>query len=434
MFSARLRKASYNGISFEVTGSDFNFGRRTVTYEYPVRDEPYTEDLGRLKRQFTLSGFIVGSDYLVKTQKLIDAIENCNIKANGKVEPGKLIHPWLGKLNVYPIETPKVSWDAQKRISNFTITFIEAGEFKYPAGDSGAWGNKLRAFADNLADNILNTFNVSVADIEDFNTLVTSIANGSFQNIVGCLSDSTFVKIFDLSDSVADLVKTVATDLNTSSNQFVKSLFNALGVGGYSTTIQNWRDAADAVNKLLHKNEIKAEDKTVAEDSSGSAVKETDTESQKEELETAVKDTVRLVIIAQYIGIISMIGTNLDGENADDEDTAGEPKSEDEILDIRNEALEVIEAEMIYQGSDESNLYDTLADIYQSVYHYLTDEVLSDSTTETVTPSEPKPALVFTYEQYGETERIEDVVNRNDIHFPLFMAVKPIRINKTVSK
>lgn len=102
MFSTRLRKASFNGVSFEVVSSEFNFGRRNITHEYPQRDIPYTEDLGRLKRQFTVTGFIIGTDYIQLTKRLINTIEEPKKDSNGIVSACKLIHPWLGTLNVYP--------------------------------------------------------------------------------------------------------------------------------------------------------------------------------------------------------------------------------------------------------------------------------------------------------------------------------------------
>ena len=48
-----LRKASFNNVSFEVSAGSVSVGRRIVTHEFPQRDTPYSEDLGRAYRQFT---------------------------------------------------------------------------------------------------------------------------------------------------------------------------------------------------------------------------------------------------------------------------------------------------------------------------------------------------------------------------------------------
>ena len=42
-----LREASFKGAPFHVEETGGQFGRRTVLHEYPFRDLPYGEDLGR---------------------------------------------------------------------------------------------------------------------------------------------------------------------------------------------------------------------------------------------------------------------------------------------------------------------------------------------------------------------------------------------------
>lgn len=219
-----------------------------------------------------------------------------------------------------------------------------------------------------------------------------------------------------------------------------------LGVGNYSNVIQNWRNSGHAVLNLIHSNELSTTSSvtsTALGTSQGTAqgtvqgtavdFRQTDINTQKSELAEAVKTSVRLTLLAQLAGIVSLVGTNLDGESDGDTDTAGNTKSEDEILALRNEVLSVIEAEMIYKGTDDSNLYASLEELYSNVYHYFTNEVLADGKIITVTPKEPQPTLVLAYEQYGDTSRVDEIIRRNNIHFPLFMQKVPIRITKSVS-
>ena len=39
-----LRKASYEGIPFEVDNASLTFGRRTVIHQFPQRNVPFVED------------------------------------------------------------------------------------------------------------------------------------------------------------------------------------------------------------------------------------------------------------------------------------------------------------------------------------------------------------------------------------------------------
>ena len=68
MNAPQLRRASFRGVPFEVTSSNLSIGRRTQTFEYPQRDDPFTEDMGRSKRTIRITAFVVGYDYIDPSQ------------------------------------------------------------------------------------------------------------------------------------------------------------------------------------------------------------------------------------------------------------------------------------------------------------------------------------------------------------------------------
>lgn len=88
----RLIGATFRGVPFFVEASERSGGRRGVTHEYPLRDEPFREDLGRDTRGFSIEGYVCGDDYLAQRDRLLDALE-----AYG---PGTLVHPYYGTLTV----------------------------------------------------------------------------------------------------------------------------------------------------------------------------------------------------------------------------------------------------------------------------------------------------------------------------------------------
>lgn len=90
--SEQLLPASFRGVPFEVTSGSLRAGRRTVVHEYPQRDKPYVEDLGKATRQITIEAFVVGDDYIARGTALLAEIE--------KPGSGALIHPWLGEMTV----------------------------------------------------------------------------------------------------------------------------------------------------------------------------------------------------------------------------------------------------------------------------------------------------------------------------------------------
>lgn len=84
--------ASFRGVPFLVESVERSGGRRAVVHEFPLRDEPFAEDLGRKARTFRIEGYVLGDDYLVQLDALLVALED-------KSGPGALKHPYKGELS-----------------------------------------------------------------------------------------------------------------------------------------------------------------------------------------------------------------------------------------------------------------------------------------------------------------------------------------------
>lgn len=84
--------ASFRGVPFFIETAERSGGRKTITHEYPGRDDQFVEDLGRRGAAFTCEGYVIGADYLAAKQNLLAALE--------KSGPGELIHPYYGSLTV----------------------------------------------------------------------------------------------------------------------------------------------------------------------------------------------------------------------------------------------------------------------------------------------------------------------------------------------
>lgn len=89
-------KATFRGVEFHVEGHGRSGGRRGPTHEYPGKDETYAEDMGAKAKRFTLNGYVAmgpgGGDYTLHSNALIAALE--------KPGPGELVHPTYGTLRV----------------------------------------------------------------------------------------------------------------------------------------------------------------------------------------------------------------------------------------------------------------------------------------------------------------------------------------------
>jgi prophage DNA circulation protein len=85
----RLIGASFRGAPFFVQSSDRGGGRRAPVSEFPTRNDPFVDDLGRRGRTFRVEGHVIGDDYIVARNALITALEDVT-------GPGELRHPYHG--------------------------------------------------------------------------------------------------------------------------------------------------------------------------------------------------------------------------------------------------------------------------------------------------------------------------------------------------
>lgn len=132
LLSHGLLPASFRGAPFAVINSSYAGGRRVALHQYPGRDDPWAEDMGRSARRWRFRGFIVDGDVLffggpIQLQRalLIAALE-----AKGS---GLLIHPTIG-----PVTVSVESFDVGEELtagttSSVEISFVEAGKQKFPS-------------------------------------------------------------------------------------------------------------------------------------------------------------------------------------------------------------------------------------------------------------------------------------------------------------
>jgi prophage DNA circulation protein len=152
-FEASLLPASFGGVPFAVLGNQVATGRRLAVHEYPFRDVPYSEDLGRRARRISFSAFVIGDDVAAQTAALLI---QCEVKG-----PQLLVHPTFG-MAMWICETCETteSWD-KGRYVEFRLGFVEPGLNTYPtnsadtqAGTNSAADNAASAAGQNFSNNV----------------------------------------------------------------------------------------------------------------------------------------------------------------------------------------------------------------------------------------------------------------------------------------
>lgn len=110
--------ASFRGVQFILNQASQQPGRRVEVHEYPLRDDPYAEDLGRKARTWTLEGTLVGEDYDLTRNRLVDAVEQPGA--------GELVHPYYGTHQVVVTDCRIRESTREGGMARVSLTVVQA--------------------------------------------------------------------------------------------------------------------------------------------------------------------------------------------------------------------------------------------------------------------------------------------------------------------
>lgn len=148
---AAMLPASFRGAEFKVEVSGQAGGRRNALHEFPKRDVPFAEDMGRKARHWPVTAYIIGPDYTAGRDALIEACE--------QEGPGTLVHPTLGTVQVNCDVYATQELRERGGICIFELGFVEAGSPASDAitADSQSQVGTAATNSDVAAGNSLNT-------------------------------------------------------------------------------------------------------------------------------------------------------------------------------------------------------------------------------------------------------------------------------------
>lgn len=171
----QYQRGSFRGADFRTEYHERSGGRRVVSHEFPGRDDPVTEDLGRAQRNFSIDCWVAGAEYRADRDALIDALE-----AFG---PGLLVHPFHGSMNVNVLAYRQTEDTEEGGMCRFTIDFVESG-VAVAAIPQTDWAAVLGSEVDDVLGDAPGEFadDFDIGDVADFvsdaaSTLVTGAAN-----------------------------------------------------------------------------------------------------------------------------------------------------------------------------------------------------------------------------------------------------------------
>lgn len=396
----RMRKGSFRGVPFLIESADGELGRRVVLHEYPQRDKPYSEDLGKKTRKFSLDLFVLGPDYMTARDNLIAAFETEG--------PGTLVHPYLGNISVVAedVRGPRES-TREGGMARFSVTFVESGEKVQPTEDVNT-ASAVSSAADDALMTMADDFQEGFS-VEDQPTWVAEEAAGigekflstlkSLKDKLSALSDT----LTDYESAIHDAVDDVAALIRVP-GQFAATV---MGLVNDLKRLPNQISSAFAMYGQLFDsfgNDFEDVPRSSVTDSGALAEGSTGSRVRQMANQTAIVDFVKKTALAEAARTASeMDFTNGTEAQAVIEQLTG-------WFDVAMEMETTSDA--AYAG---------LVQLKATAIRDINRRGRNLKQITHFTPAETLPALVIAHLVYGDARREEDIVTRNAIVHPGFV-------------
>lgn len=370
----QLRQGRFREAEFFISSADAGVGRRTVLHEYPLRDVPFVEDLGRKAREFTLEVFVLGADYMAARDRLVSALEQPGA--------GTLVHPWWGQLRVAVRDCRVRESSTDGGMAVFSITFTEAGENRFPAA-----GADTRTVVGSRADSAL------AAITREFGKQYAVIGMPAFlSNSSGSMLSLLTTQLGALpGPQLASPAASFAALLGSTSGNvaaLVRSpgslAASLLGLVTSISSLYSQPSAAFSAQRRLF--------------TYGSNLQEVPTSTYvRQQQAVNQRATVRLV---RQAGVIEAARTSASMSFA----------SYNDAVVVRDELADELDTHML-EADDET--YPVLQSLHTAVVKDITERGADLARVVSYTPSATAPALVVAHRLYGDATQEAALVARN---------------------
>lgn len=371
----QLKKASFNGVPFLVDSHDMKLGRRTVQHDYPLRDKAYIEDLGRRAEEFTIEAYVLGSDYMAQR----DALREQLVKAGA----GSLVHPYLGQRVVALTDASLRETTSEGGMARFTLTFVETDDNLEPDSKTDT-AQKLTAAADTAITAIENDF----AGVFSVTNQIQSVVDDATQAVTDTLSG--------LTNLVGDVTGPIAAAIRTPANMAAQ-LVGA--VGKVSALVAQPADALRLYSTLF---------------GAGASAKPVPLTTPSRIQQARNQEAIQR--LTQRSAIVSASQYMASASFASSDEALAMLTSLGDAVDAQLEAVSVVDGRPIADDT-----YTALTDLRAALTRDLRTRAAALPRLVRYTPPVTLPALVISYQLYGDATRADEIVARNKIRHPLFV-------------
>lgn len=420
IFSKTLRQCSYKGVPFQAAAVTKTIQRRQVLHEYPQRDVPYLEDLGKGATLYKVTAFLVGDNCVAQAKRLEKALLT--------VGAGTFVHPWDGALTVSVYQASNISYsNSELRYCSLDITFVEAGELGYP--NKLADGPTLaRQLADKLGLSAVSDFVESFKQTAAYK-LVQAAINGTLLETLGIISDAEIAQILGFVDEVTTFAEQAIGLLTDEPRGFAEKLSSVLGLARFASVETRWSGIVNQISQLTTSEELNRRTNQFAQ--IPAVVSNIEAESLQDS--AAVETLTRQLLLANAIGASTLIGTSLDtadtvdidqsgsgdtsedsGEDSERSDSDTVTTSVDELLKVRDHLIASIDNEL-QNPLISDDLFINLLQARSVVFSILTSKAEGLSRLLSIETPQIEPSLVLAYDYYDDASRSDEIETRNRV-------------------
>ena len=413
----RKQGASFRGVPFLVDTDSVPVGRRTQLHEFPKRDQPFVEDLGRRTRQYKFTGFVAGDDFLAQRDRLLTALDTPG--------PGELVHPWFGRLTVTAGECELSHARTELGMARFNLVFID-GMLEFPV-QSPNTRRALAAQAPSLVDSIKGRFNAAMAPVDlarQRTSAVRSALSGAMGFALKFLSPGT----------------TLGTDLNG----LVSSLMN--GPGAFADSLLSGVSGLErSFSGYGSSGSFRGSSAKVAAVSSLRTSVPVPDDPEVATIQSAViglvQDAALLDVLLDMAEVPVAVSQGDSAPAAVDVQLAQQGATveagtevetavpvADDVLSVRDSISEVLWS---VAGESPPEHFGALSEARVALDRHLTEVARSGVGLRLYAPTETVSALVLAHTLYGDALRSGEIVARNRVRHPGFVPATELQVAKT---
>lgn len=396
----RLRKASFRGVPFFVDTAARTVGRKIVQHKYPLRDEPFNEDLGRDTRQFTITAYVLGANYIDQAEAVETVCE--------AGQKGVLIHPTKGSIDVVCLTATLTESRDDGGYCAIQIEFVEAGLQQFPAASVNSLSKIASASGGLISSSRLNFLKaITVSNVPEF---VTGGFQGSVSSIGGVMdllqgSGGIFSSFID-----QDLINESATFFNLIGQLKSASLPFITQPDKVADTIQQSFASAGRLSPTPQAAVVNY-DKIRTGMTVETRTQYTDLVALENQNKTATKRFNDVVAVANQANYVPLVNY----------------PSYEEALAARNAFLKNIDA--LTDDTTDDDEYSALQTIRTEIANAVPGRDSDAPHIVKLQLKQPIPALVLAYNLYEDASRDQEIVDRNKQSNPGFISSeKPIEV------